>query len=433
MHITLHVSLLALVPVLLLGCEDRSWRADVGTDLRERAAAIHRESIVLDGHNDVTSFWIVDHGFDLAMDGDEGGDRSPWLHWMVPWLPGAPTGQRIRTQIDFARAERGGLDAQFFSVWVSPDYYDADEPAPGRARERADAILDSIDEQLRLHPDRMQLARTADEVRRIAAEGRLAALVGIEGGHAIEDDLQTLRHFHERGVRYMTLTWSFTHGWADSAGGAGEPDAERLHGGLSPFGETVVRKMNDLGMLVDVSHVSDETFWDTLAVTRAPVIASHSSARALVPLPRNMSDDMLRAIAANDGVVMINFMGMTLDPDKSTLSFILDLLLHGGGTDVSVSDVVDHIEHVVEVAGIEHVGLGSDFDGSPGSFFPMGLRSVSDFPNVTLELLRRGYSGDEIQLILGENLLRVLGAAESARAGDARRGRPLTTPGATAR
>ena len=191
MHMTLHASLLALVPVLLLGCEDRSWRADVGTDLRERAAAIHRESIVLDGHNDVTSFWIVDHGFDLAMDGDEGGDRSPWLHWMVPWLPGAPTGQRIRTQIDFARAERGGLDAQFFSVWVSPDYYDADEPAPGRARERANAILDSIDEQLRLHPDRMQLARTADEVRRIAAEGRLAALVGIEGGHAIEDDLQT--------------------------------------------------------------------------------------------------------------------------------------------------------------------------------------------------------------------------------------------------
>ncbi len=420
MRAKLHVSLLALAASSLLGCEDRSWQADADSDLRERAAAIHRESIVLDGHNDVASFWIVDDGFDLAMDGHEERDRSPWLHWMVPWLPGAPTGSRIRTQTDFARAERGGLDAQFFSVWVSPDYYDPDEPVPGRAQERANTILDSIDEQLRLHRDRIQLARTADEVRRITAEGKLAALLGIEGGHAIEDDLQTLRHFHGRGVRYMTLTWSFTHGWADSAGGSGQPEAERRHGGLSPFGETVVREMNDLGMLVDVSHVSDETFWDVLEVTRAPVIASHSSARALVPRPRNLSDDMLRAIGAHDGVVMINFMGMVLDPHKSSFQFILDLLLHGGSTDVSVSDVVDHIEHVVEVAGIEHVGLGSDFDGSPASFFPMGLRDVGDFPNVTLELLRRGYSGDEIQLILGENLLRVLAAAELARGGDAR-------------
>ncbi len=420
MRVKFGVSRLVLAAGLLLGCEDRSWRPGVGSDLRERAAAIHQESIVLDGHNDVASFWIVDAGFDLAMDGQEGGDRSPWLHWMVPWLPGAPTGQQIRTQTDFARAKRGGLDAQFFSVWVSPDYYDPDDPVPGRAKERANAILDSIDEQLRRHRDRMQLARTADEVRRITTEGRLAALVGIEGGHAIEDDLQTLRDFYERGVRYMTLTWSFTHGWADSAGGAGEADAERRHGGLSPFGETVVREMNDLGMLVDVSHVSDETFWDALKVTRAPVIASHSSARALVPLPRNMSDDMLRAIGANDGVVMINFMGMVLDPDKSTFSFILDLLLHGGSTVVSVSDVVDHIEHVAKVAGIKHVGLGSDFDGSPGSFFPMGLRDVGDFPNITLELLRRGYAADQIQLILGENLLRVLAAAELEKVDDAR-------------
>ena len=416
MFAKLSVRLLALASSSLIGCADRSWQGDTDADLRERAAAIHRESIVFDGHNDVASFWIVDEGFDLAMDGDEDEDQSAWLHWTVPWLPGAPAGPRIRTQIDFARAERGGLDAQFFSVWVSPEYYDPDEPVPGRAKERANAILDAIDEQLRLHPDRLQLARTADDVRRIAAEGKLAALIGIEGGHAIEDDLETLRHFHKRGVRYMTLTWSFTHSWADSAVAAGEPEPERRHGGLSPFGETVVREMNDLGVLVDVSHASDETFWDALRVTRAPVIASHSSARALVPLPRNLSDEMLRAIGANGGVVMINFMGMVLDPHKSTLEFILDLLLHGGSTDVSVSDVVDHIEHVAEVAGIEHVGLGSDFDGSPQFFFPMGLRDVGDFPAITLELLRRGHNAERIRMILGENLLRVLAASERARA-----------------
>jgi membrane dipeptidase len=415
MMANLHVGLLALVASSLAGCGDRSWSVEVDDDLRERAAALHRESTVLDGHNDVTSFWIVDDGFDLAMDGDEEGDRSPWLHWMAPWLPGAPGGAGIRTQTDFARAERGGLDAQFFSVWVSPEYYDPDEPVPGRAKARAEAILDSIDEQLRLHPDRLQLAKSAAEVRSITAAGRIAALIGIEGGHAIEDDLRVLRHFYGRGVRYMTLTWSFTHGWADASGGSRQGGGERRHGGLSPFGETVVREMNDLGMLVDVSHASDETFWDALAVTRAPVIASHSSARALAPHPRNLSDDMLRAIGANEGVVMINFMGMVLDPHRSSFRFILDLLLHGGSTEVSVSHVVDHIEHVASVAGIEHVGLGSDFDGSPRSFFPMGLRDVSDLPNITLELLRRGYDPDQIRRILGENLLRVLAAAERAR------------------
>ena len=412
----LFVSLLVLGAHSLIGCEDRSWAVVADADLRKRAAAIHRESIVLDSHNDIASFWIVDQGFDLELDGNEDEDRSPWLHWMVPWLPGAPASHEIRTQIDFARANRGGLDAQFFSIWVSPEFYDPDEPKPGRATGRANAIIDSLDEQLRRHPDRMELARSSDDVRRIARDGKLAALLGIEGGHAIEDDLQTLRHFYERGVRYMTLTWSFSHNWADSAVAAGEPEPERRHGGLSSFGEAVVREMNDLGMLVDVSHVSDETFWDALAVTRVPIIASHSSARALVPKPRNLSDDMLRAIAVNGGVVMINFSGFALDRQRNTFQFILDLLLHGGSTDVSVSDVVDHIEHVTEVAGIEHVGLGSDFDGSPRFFFPMGLRDVGDFPKITLELLRRGYDDHQIRMILGENLLRVLTAAERARA-----------------
>jgi membrane dipeptidase len=411
---------LVVVAALSMGCEDRSWQPQANADLRKRAAAIHEQSIVVDSHNDLTSFWLVDYGFELAMDGDENQDRSAWLHWMLPWLPGRPSGSRIETQFDLDRAEAGGLDAQFFSVWVSADFYDPDQPTPGRAQKRADDIIDSFYEQLRLYPDRVELARNSDDIRRISGEGKLAALLGIEGGHAIGDSLQMLRHFHERGVRYMTLTWSFTHTWADSAGGAGEPEAQRRHSGLSPFGEAVVREMNDLGMLVDVSHASDETFWDALAVTRAPVIASHSSARALVPQPRNLSDPMLRAIAANGGVAMINFMGMVLDPNRSTTEFVMDTFIHGGRPEVSVSDVVDHIEHVIEVAGIEHVGLGSDFDGSPRSFFPLGLRDISDLPAITLELLRRGYSEHEIRMVLGENVMRILAAAQRAgRSGSA--------------
>jgi membrane dipeptidase len=241
-------------------------------------------------------------------------------------------------------------------------------------------------------------------------------LFGIEGGHAIEDDLETLRHYYARGVRYMTLTWSFTHNWADAAPADGEAEPEVRHGGLSPFGESVVREMNDLGMLVDVSHVSDETFWDAIEVTRSPVMASHSAARALANRPRNLSDDMLRAIAKNGGVVMVNFMALAVDRDRDSFDFILDLMLNGGNAAVSISDVVDHIEHIAKVAGIEHVGLGSDFDGSPEFFFPMGLRDVTDLPNITLELLRRGYDEKQIRMILGENLLRVLAAAERASA-----------------
>ncbi len=401
---------------LSLGCGEREWQAASDTELGRRAAEIHQESIVVDGHNDLTSFWIVDRGFDLAMDGDEDRDRSAWLHWMLPWLPGAPMGPQIATQLDLPRAEAGGLDAQFFSVWVGPDFYDADQPGSGRATRRANDIIDAFYAQLDRHPDRIEIARTSGDVRRVVGSGKLAALLGIEGGHAIEDDLQTLQHFYERGVRYMTLTWSFTHGWADSAGGAGEPEAQQRHGGLSPFGESVVRAMNDLGMLVDVSHASDETFWDVLAVTRVPIVASHSAARALVDQPRNLSDPMLRAIGANGGVVMVNFMGMVLDPNRSTTRFVLDVLLHGGRPEVTAADLVDHIEHVIDTAGIEHVGLGSDFDGSPRSFFPNGLRDVADLPVITLELLARGYSAEQIRMVLGENVLRVLSTAENARA-----------------
>lgn len=376
--------------------------------LRARAVAIHRDAIVIDGHNDV-AMWIVDFGFDLGMDGGQPEDRTAWFHLVAPWLPGRPSPEEIRTHSDLERFERGAIDAQFFSVWPSADYYDPDDPTSGRSFARANDIIDALLDQARRHDDRMAIALDADDIRRIAAEGKLAMLFGVEGGHAIEHDLEKLRQLYARGVRYMTLTWSFSHTWADSLG---DPlsNATRLHGGLTDFGREVVAEMNSLGMLVDISHVSDETFWDTLEVSRAPVIASHSSVRSRASHPRNLSDEMLRAIAAGGGLVMINFSTMYLDERKTTIWRVgRDWLMTFGGSDTSTKHVADHIDHVVAVAGIDHVGIGSDFDGTP--FVPSDLGDVSALPNLTTELLRRGYSETELRKILGENLLRVLETA----------------------
>ena len=377
-----------------------------------RAAALHRDAIVIDGHNDVTTA-IVDFDFDLGLDGWEPGDRWGWFHLLVPWLPARPSPERLRTHTDLARLASGGVDAQFFSIWPSADYYDADDPRSGRSLARAHAVIDALEQQIVRHADRLELARSSADIRRIAAGGRIAALLGVEGGHAIEHDLANLRALYARGVRYMTLTWSFSHSWADAAGDPLQ-GADRLHGGLTPFGESVVREMNELGMLVDISHVSDETFWDALRVARAPVIASHSSVRALAPHPRNLSDEMLAAVAENGGVVMINFSTMYLDSRKTTpRAYAWDWIRHAGGSATTVRHVADHIDHVVRIAGIDHVGLGSDFDGTP--FLPEGLQHVGELPNLTAELLRRGYAEDDVHKILGENLLRVLDAARVAR------------------
>jgi membrane dipeptidase len=377
--------------------------------LQKRAAEIHRDAIVIDGHNDV-AIWIMDSGFDLGMNGWEPEDRSGWLHVLVPWLPWSPAAQRLRTHTDLARIQSGGLDAQFFSVWASDDYYDPENPVPGKATARAHAIIDGLTEQFERHRSRIEMAFTAEDIRRIASQGKLAALLGVEGGHSIEDDLENLREFYRRGARYMTLTWSFSHTWADASGDPMQSATVR-HGGLTDFGREVVREMNALGMLVDISHASDDTFWDTLETTRAPVIASHSSARAIAPHPRNLSDEMLRAVAANEGVAMINFATPYLDPRKITpWKMTMDWVMHPGGSETSISHVADHIDHVVHVAGIDHVGLGSDFDGTP--FLPAGLQHVGEFPNLTEELVRRGYSAEDIRKILGENLLRVLAKAK---------------------
>lgn len=275
---------------LLLAAGAALLASPAPADPSVRIRALHHEAIVVDGHNDVSTL-ILDFGFDLGMDGGRPDGRGYWPWFVLPWLPLRPAPETLRTDTDLARMRAGGLDAEFFSIWVAPRYYDPERP--GLATRRALAMIEAVLEQVRRHPDELVLATSVEEVLSAAGEDKLAVLLGVEGGHAIEDDLATLDRYHARGARYMTLTWSFSHSWAGSEGDDGQDR------GLSDFGRQVVRRMNQLGMLVDVSHASDPTFWDTLAVTRAPVIASHSSARALAPNTRNLSDDMLRAVSAN--------------------------------------------------------------------------------------------------------------------------------------
>ena len=374
--------------------------------LRSRALQLHHDALVFDGHNDVLT-WIVDFDYDLGMDGDEPSDRSPAFYTAGPltWLPFPPRGDAVYAHMDLARIREGGLDAQFFSIWPACSFIDAEDP--GGSTRRAIDMIEALREQVRRHPQHIEIAYTARDVERIASAGKLAALMGLEGGHALEGSLETLRRFHELGIRYVTLTHNCSHAWADSA------TDTPVSGGLSEFGREVVREMNHLGVIVDVSHVSDETFWDVMEVSAAPVIASHSNARALAGSPRNLSDEMIRAVGESEGVVMINFMTVYLDPEKTSfwkLGLGWHWLCHPEGTATPLSVVVDHIDHVVSLVGINHVGIGSDFDGAP--FLPAGLEDVADLPNLTAELLSRGYSDDDIRKVLGANTLRILSAAE---------------------
>src|SRR5262245_54992803 len=346
--------------------------------LRERAMKLHREAIVIDTHNDITSA-ITDRDFDMGAKDTSG-----------------------RTQTDIPRMKEGGLDADFFAIYVAASY-----ARNGGAARRALEMIDGVYEQARRHPESLEMAFTSDDIRRIHKSGKVAALMGIEGGHAIEDSLSALRQFYKLGVRYMTLTHTNTNNWADSAGGIGNPP-EKRHNGLSDFGKEVVREMNRLGMMVDISHVSDDTFRAAIEVSQAPLIASHSSCRALTNVPRNLTDDMLRALAKNGGVAMINFYAGFVNteyakpgapaPTKSADKATMDMLMQ-------------HFEHAIKVAGIDHVGIGSDFDGVDG-LLPTGMEDVSKLPNITYELLKRGYSEADVKKVLGENLLRVMSEVE---------------------
>jgi membrane dipeptidase len=301
-------------------------------------------------------------------------------------------------------------------------------------------LIDSVYEQAAHHPDRMMMAFSSADIERAHREHKLAALMGIEGGHSIENDMHLLRDFYRLGVRYMTLSWSNTNEWADSSGDIDDPKVQH-HNGLTDFGKHVVLEMNRLGMMVDISHVADKTFGDAIATTKSPVIASHSSARALVNAPRNMTDDMLKAVAKNGGVVQVNFFNgfddenfrkaleaQAKDQAAAIQKFIDDQKAQGKPVDYvqvdriervwmakiprpPLSSLIDHIDHIAKVAGVDHVGLGSDFDGVSGAT-PQGIDSAADLPKITQALLDRGYSAADIHKILGGNLMRVFREVE---------------------
>ena len=368
----------------------------------EKAKKLHFSSIVVDTHDDTTQR-LLDNKFDL---GERHTDGS----------------------IDIPRMRQGGLSAIFFSIWI---------PSKTMGAEAVKEALDQIDavrEAVRKHPKDLALATTAEEVRAPHKQGKIAALMGVEGGHMIGNDLSVLRTFAALGVRYMTLTHMGNTEWADSSTDKAE------HNGLTDFGKDVVREMNRLGMMVDIAHVSDKTFYDAIAVSKAPIISSHSSCRAMCNAARNMTDDMMRALAKNRGVIQINyhigFLSQEFrdfeaahpevekeievetkkrcgDPEACSL-VVGDQLVHeymknGKLPKVDWSLIVEHIDHAVKVAGIDHVGLGSDFDGAN---MPLGMEDVTHLPQITEALLKKGYSEGDIRKILGENTLRVMKEVE---------------------
>jgi membrane dipeptidase len=368
--------------LLLIGCSLFATEDSQTNDakLRERAMKLHREAIVIDTHNDITSA-ITDDGFDMGAKDTSG-----------------------KNQTDIPRMKEGGLDADFFAIYVAAKY-----AKEGGAARRALDMIDGVYEQARRHPESLEMAFTSDDIRRIHKTGKIASLMGIEGGHAIEDSLSALRQFYRLGVRYMTLTHTNTNNWADSAGGINNP-AEKRHGGLSDFGREVVREMNRLGMMVDVSHVADDTFQDVIETTQAPVIASHSSCRALTNVSRNLTDDMLKALAQNRGVVMINFYNGFINTEYARPGAPAAAKPANAAT---MEMLIQHFEHAIKVAGIDHVGIGSDFDGVDG-MLPGGMEDVSKLPTITYELLKRGYSDADVKKVLGGNLLRVMAEVEEA-------------------
>ena len=370
--------------------------------LLARARALHKQVPLIDGHNDYP--WALREN--AARDLDRLDITKP-----------QPT---IMT--DIARLKAGGVGGQFWSVYV-----EADDPAPVTSTLEQ---IDIVHRMMRKYPGAFELALTAGDVERIFKQGRIASLIGMEGGHSIDSSLGALRMFHRLGARYMTLTHSKNVPWADSA-----TDTPILNG-LSPFGEAVVREMNWLGMLVDLSHVSPDTMEDAIRVSEAPVIFSHSSARAVNDVPRNVPDNILKLIPKKDGIVMVTFVPGFLSPkvaawNQTQTAAFARIESSGDSPDrlraardawskanpaprATIADAADHIDHIKKVAGIDHVGLGGDFDGITSVV--QGLEDVSTYPALTAELLRRGYQDEDIRKILGLNLLRVMRKAEAVSA-----------------
>lgn len=345
----------------------------------EQVRRVHRQALLIDSHNDVTSDTVK--GLDI----------------------GRP---RQAGHTDTGRLRQGGVGAVFFAAYVAASYARENRSAH-RALEMIDTIRHDI---IGAHPGDYELALTAADVERVHKAGKIAALIGIEGGHAIEDSPRLLRQFYSLGVRYMTLTHANSNGWADSSG-----DRNKPHNGISALGRTIIAEMNRLGIIVDISHVSDAAFHAALQASRAPIFASHSSCRALSNIARNMSDDMIRALAGKGGVIQVN-LGCEFLSQKSAATSNWTNSAYPKDKPIqpaSLADVVAHIDHVVKIAGIDAVGIGSDFDGI--SCVPVGLEDVSKFPNLTRALLEKGYRAGDIQKIYGGNLLRLMRAVEAAR------------------
>jgi membrane dipeptidase len=375
-----------------------------------RARSIHQSAIVVDTHAD-TPQRFLDDNYDIgSTDPNDAGN----------------------IRLDKARA--GNLGAEFFSIWVDPTTNE------GHFAQHTLDLIDSVYSQAARHPGRMVMAYSVEDIDRAHKQKKLAALMGIEGGHSIENDIHLLRDFYRLGARYMTLSWSNTNEWADSSGDISDPKIHH-HNGLTDFGKQVVQEMNRLGMMVDISHVADKTFWDALATTKAPVIASHSCARALSNHLRNMTDEMLQAVGKNGGVVQVNFYSVFVDENyrkaaeqqqKAQDAAIEQYVAKkkASGQPVTFLDrdrierewaakiprpplksLIDQIDHIAKVAGVDHVGLGSDFDGVSGAT-PEGIDSAADLPKITQSLLDRGYSADDVRKILGANTLRVFAEVE---------------------
>jgi membrane dipeptidase len=385
----------------------QSTTADPARDekLWKKALEIQRKSIVVDTHNDVLSY-MTDDNYDL----------------------GVSSVGKYHT--DIARMKQGGLTAEFFSVYIDRKY-----ATEGGSARRALDMIDYVYRAAEKYPNDLMMAYSTDDIRRAKKQKKIAALMGIEGGHAIEDSLMALRDFYRLGIRYMTLTHNNTNNWADSCCDTAK------HNGLSDFGKEVVREMNRIGMLIDVSHVSDKTMSDVFDVSTAPVIASHSSARALGDRPRNIPDELLKRFTKNGGVVMVNFYPGFLDQKVVIASRERDtrlkpqidelrakykddpkkfeeeqnrLLAANPLPKTPLTVLIDHFDHIAKVAGVDHVGIGSDFDGVPS--LPVGMEDISKLPAITYELLKRGYSEQDVRKILGENFMRAFAQAERVAA-----------------
>ena len=399
---------LFLLTTLSAACRYNMSDNTANTSVAETSAtdplSIHQRAIAIDMHAD-TAQRLLDEDVDLQQELSDG-------------------------HFDAVRAKAGNLDAQFFSIWVEPQLFGG---GGARAIKRADDQIAAVRALAEKHPETWLLATTAGDVRRAAEEGKIAALMGLEGGYAIDERLENVQRYHALGVRYMSPAWSVSTSWAGSSG----DDVGRTRG-LNEFGKSVVREMNRLGMMVDVSHVSDQTFWDIVNTSTAPVIATHSACRAIADVPRNLTDDMIRALAKTGGVVNVIFYPEHLEPGWQALKKKVDVEIDamvkeasatepGGAVQkklardrvrqreyakrlppVDVSRIVDHIDHIKKLVGVDHIGIGSDFDGV--QITTAGLATVAELPNLTKELLRRGYSESDVNKILGGNMLRVMEA-----------------------